>query len=209
MRKLRLKEDLEVKSNLLLTMRERGKIVARREGHNIWVSLGSEYLAERISLQSYDPDVPYNNYHLKYMGLGIGGTAQKALDTANNPPISGPYVGTNDQVDTDLTVTTIERPVRVSGSESAYPGVAGDAWVGLIGSSDPNTVPTQTTLRRTFTQSEINYGSFVSVPLSEIGLFLSSADPENYQNLLVAYHTFDTLMKTAAFSLEVIWTIRF
>jgi len=206
---LRLRDVIEVKSNVLLLMRERGKIVARREGHNIWVSLGSEYLAERISLQSYAPDTPYNTYHVKYMGMGIGGTAQKALDVANNPPISPPYVGTNDQVATDLTVTTLERPVRISGSASAYPGIAGDAWVGLIGSADPNTVPTQTTFRRTFTQSEINYGSFVSVPLSEIGLFLSSADPENYQNLLVAYHTFDTLMKTPAFSLEVVWTIRF
>lgn len=209
MRNLSLRDEIEVKSNVLLVMRERGKIIARREGHNIWVSLGSEYLAERISLQSYDPDVPYNSYHVKYMGLGIGGTAQKALDVANNPPISGPYVGTNDQVDTDLTVSSLERPVRISGSESAYPGVGGDAWVGLIGSADPNSVPTQTTFRRTFTQADVNYGSFVSVPLSEIGLFLSSADPENYQNLLVAYHTFDTLMKTAAFSLEVVWTIRF
>jgi len=209
MRNLQIRDDIEVKSNILLLARERGKIVQRREGHNIWVSLGSEYLAERISLQSYSPDVPYNPHHVKYMGLGIGGSAQKALSTANNLPISPPYTGTNDQVDTDLTVTTLERPIRISGSETAYPGVAGDDWVGLIGSADPNSVPTQTTFRRTFTQLEINYGSFVSVPLSEIGLFLSSADPENYQNLLVAYHTFDTLMKTAAFSLEVIWTIRF
>jgi hypothetical protein len=207
---LKLHDVIEVKQNIWLLLRERGKIVARREGHNIWTNIGSEFLAERISLQSYDPDVPYNDHHVKYMGLGIGGTAQKALDIiVNNPPISPPYSGTNEQTDSDPGVTTLERPVRISGSTSAYPGVAGDAWLGLIGSSDPNTVPTQVTFRRTFTQTEINYGSLISVPLSEIGLFTSAADPENYQNVLVAYHTFDTLMKTSAFSLEVIWTIRF
>ena len=209
MRALRLHDALEVKSNIKLLLRERGKIVERREGHNIWVSIGSEYLAEHISLQSYDPDVPYNPYYVKYMGLGIGGSAQKALGVADSLPISPPYGGTNNQTDSDVTVATLERPVRISGSVTDYPGTAGDAWIGLIGSADPDTVPTQSTFRRTFTQSEINYTQFVSVPLSEIGLFLSSADPENYQNLLVAYHTFDTLMKTAAFSLEVIWTIRF
>ena len=206
---LRLHDDIEVKSNIELTLRERGKIKARRTGHNIWVNLGSEYLAELISLQSYSPDTPYTDYRIKYFGLGIGGSAQKALDVANYPPISGPYVGTNGQTDTDPTISTLERPVRVSGSPSAYPGVSGDAWLGLIGSSDPITVPGQSTFRRTFTQAEVNYSSFVSVPLSEIGLFTSGADPENYQNLLVAYHTFDTLSKTAAFSLEVVWTIRF
>jgi hypothetical protein len=209
-RKLNIRDAIEVKQNIKLLMRERGKIVARREGHNIWTNVGSEFLAELVALASYTPsDTPFRDDRIKYMGLGIGGSAQKALDTANNPPISPPYTGTNSQGDSDPAVTTLERPVRVTGSEVAYPGQSGDAWLGLIGTADPNTVPTQVTFRRTFTSIEINYGSLVSVPLSEIGLFTSIADPENYQNLVVAYHTFDTLMKTSAFSLEVIWTIRF
>jgi hypothetical protein len=206
---LQLLDTIEVKQNLKLIMRERGKICARREGHNIWTILGSEFLAELTALQSYGPDVPFRDDRIKYMGLGIGGTRQLALDAANNLPVSPPYTGTNAQTDADVTVSTIERPVRVSGSASAYPGIAGDAWLGLIASADPSTVPTHVTFRRIFTQTEVNYGQFVSVPLSEIGLFTSASDPENYQNLMMAYDTFDTLSKTSAFDLEVIWTIRF
>jgi hypothetical protein len=118
-------------------------------------------------------------------------------------------VGTNAQTDTDESLVSLERPVRVSGSSSAYPGIAGDVWLGTIGSADPLTVPTQTTFRRLFTQTELSYGPFASVPLSEVGLFTSNSDPNNYLNPMIAYDTFDTISKTAAFELEVVWTIRF
>jgi hypothetical protein len=205
---MRLVDTVEVKQNLIITARERGKIMARREGHNIWLDLGREYLAQLISLSSYDPDVPFTNNRIKYMGFGIGGTRQLMPNVANSAPISPPYSGTNTQTDTDATVTTLERPVRVSGSTANYPGLAGDQWIGRIGAADPTTIPTQTTFRRTFTQLEISYGPFTSVPLSEVGLLNAGADPENFLNTLVAFDTFDSLSKTVAFDLEVEWTIR-
>lgn len=201
--------DIEVKYNLELTMRERGKIVDRRQVHNIFLDLGREWLAQLISFQSLSPDTPFRNDRIRYMGFGIGGSRQLALSAANSPPVSPPYTGTNVQTDVDVLVSTLERPVRVSGSSTAYPGVAGDSWLGAIGSADPLTVPTQVTFRRLFTQTEISYGPFTSVPLSEVGLFTSAADPTNYQNTAVAYDTFDTISKTTAFELEVVWTIRF
>lgn len=206
---MQLVETIEVKQNLSLVARERGKIVARRVGHNIFLDLGREWLSELIAYQSFGPDVPFRDDRIKYMGLGIGGSRQVALGVANSPPITPPYSGTNVQTDTDPTVQTLERPVRVSGSAAAYPGIAGDEWVGLIGSADPNTVPKQVTYTRVFTQVEVSYGAFASVPLSEIGLFTSAADPENYQNTAVAYDTFDTLSMTTAIELEVDWTLRF
>jgi len=206
---MRFKSTIEVRQNLKLTMRERGKIVARREGHNIFVDLGREWLAELISYASYSPDAPFRDDRVKYMGVGIGGTKQKAKAVADAPPITPPYSGTNLQEDTDFTLTTIERPIRIAGSVSAYPGIAGDTWIGIIATADPDTVPTQVTFTRIFTQLEVNYGSFISVPLSEIGLFTSAADPENYKNTFVAYDTFDTLFKTNALDLEVQWTLKF
>jgi hypothetical protein len=206
---MRLKETIEVRQNLKLYLRERGKIVSRREGHNIFLDLGREWLAQLISFQSLGPDVAFRDDRIKYMGFGIGGNRQLQLSQANAAPISPPYVGTNAQTDTDESLTVLERPVRVGGSSTAYPGLAGDMWLGAIGSADPLTIPTQTTFRRLFTQTEISYGPFSSVPLSEVGLFTSAADPENYQNTMIAYDTFDTISKTAAFELEVIWTIRF
>jgi hypothetical protein len=206
---MRIVDTIEVKSNLIITVRERGKIVDRREGHNIWLNLGREYLAQLIAYQSFGPDTPVRNDRIKYMGVGIGGTRQLALATANAAPISPPYTGNNAQDDVTPTVTTIERPVRISGSTTAYPGIAGDAWVGQIAAPPDLSGGTEVTFSRVFTQTEVSYGPFLSVPLSEIMLFTSAADPENYQNTGVAYDTFDTISKTSAVSVQFNWTIRF
>ena len=201
-------DKIEVKSNLIITARENGKIVARREGHNIWLDLGREFIVQLISFQSFDPDVPVRNDRIKFMGVGIGGTRQLALDAANSPPISPPYTGNNTQTDTSPVSTVIERPVRISGSSSAYPGISGDQWVGKIQAPPDLSAGTEVVYRRVFTKLEVSYSPFLSVPLSEVGLLTSAADPENYQNSLVAYDTFDTLSKTAAVSIEFVWTIR-
>ena len=206
---MRFLSDIEVKTNLRLTLWERGKKVDERIVHNIFVDTGREWLAQLVAYQSLSPDVTFRDDRVRYIGFGVGGSRQLALATANSAPITPPYTGTNTQTDTDPAVTTLERPVRVTGSTSAYPGVAGDAWLGTIGSADPFTIPTQTTFRRLFTQTDISYGPYTSVPLSEVGLFTSAAAPDNYQNIAIAYDTFDTISKTPAFELEVVWTLRF
>ncbi len=200
---------IEVKQNLIITARERGKIVARREGHNIWLNLGSEYLSQLIAYKSFGPDLTERDDRVRYMGLGIGGTQQLAPATANNPPISPPYVGTNNQTDTDPTVTYLERPVRLSGSDTAYPGLTGDVWVGQIQAPATHDGVTHTTFKRLFTAAEISYVPFLSVPLSEVGLFTSAADPNIWRNNPIAYDTFDTLSKTLAVESEVDWELRF
>jgi hypothetical protein len=106
-------------------------------------------------------------------------------------------------------VTQLERPVRISGSADPYPGQASDVWLAQIQAPSTHPVATQTTFSRVFTSLQVSYGPFLSVPLSEIGLFTSNANPNIYNNTMVAYDTFDTLSKTAAFELEVNWTIRF
>lgn len=209
-----IKDDIEVKSNVFLTMRERGKLVARREGHNIWLNLGREYLAQLISYSSYTPLTPERNDRVRYMGLGIGGNRQIAPGVANSPPLGGAvppndYAGTNSQTDADPTVTRLERPVRVSGSNTAYPGLAGDVWIGQVQAPAVHPIATQVTFIRLFTQLEVSYGTYLSVPLSEVMLFTNAADPAVFNNTGVAYDTFDTLSKTNAFELEISWTIRF
>ncbi len=205
---MRVVEDIEVRQNVTIIARERGKIVTMRKGHNIFLDLGREWLAHLISLASLGPDVPERNDRIKYMALGIGGTRQIALSHANDPPYGTIYSGSNLQTDVDPTVTTLERPVRVTGSEQPYPGIAGDAWVGAV-QAPPEFDSGSVTFRRLFTATDVSYGSFASVPVSEIGLLTSAADPENYLNTLVAYDTFDTISKTGAVELETVWTLRF
>jgi hypothetical protein len=216
---VRFTEDIEVKQNLHLIARERGKIVARRDGHNIFVDLGRGWLSQLIAYQSYAPDVAQRDDRVRYMGFGIGGVRQLQLTTANSSPIGGPGdpyaassatgIGANNQTDLNRAVTALERPVRVSGGSTSYPGVSGDKWLGAIQAPAQHASGVSTTFARLFLQTEVSYLPFASVPLSEVGLFTSAADSGFYLNTLIAYDTFDTLSKTTAISLEVSWTFNF
>ena len=197
---MRFNEDIQVKSNVFITARERGKIVERREGHNIFLDFGREWLAKLISFETFDPDTYQDDNRIKYMGFGIGGTRQIAPEFADSAPLTdyGP-VGSFTQTDTDPTVVHLERPVQV---ESGL-------WVGQVQAPAEHDTPTSTTFRRLFTSEEISFSPYISVPLSEVGLFISNANTAFYGNNIVAYDTFDTISKTTAFELEVIWTLRF
>lgn len=202
---------VEAESNLELTLRERGKLVGapQRRVHNIWLNLGREFLASLIAYSSFSPLTPERNDRIRYMGLGVGGSRQLAPGTANSPPIVTAYPGSNAQVDTDPNVIRLERPVRVSGGSTPYPGTVPDAWLGQVQAPPEHPTTTSTTFRRLFGLLEVSYLPFQSVPLSEVGLFTHAANPGIYNNTMVAYDTFDTLSKTDAFELEVAWTIRF
>lgn len=202
-------EVVEVRSNLSLTMRERGKIAARRVGHNIWLNLGREYLSQLIAYALMAPLTPERNDRIRYMGVGIGGNRQLALATANAVPLVTAYPGSNAQTDTDPTVTTLERPVRVSGSSDPYPGQALDVWLGQVQAPAVHATATEVTFSRLFSQTDISYNPFLTVPLAEVMLFTNNADVNTYNNTGVAADTFDTLSKTNAFELEVAWSIKF
>jgi len=210
---MHLSDGIRVGSNLILTARERGKIVARRQGHNIWLDLGREYLASLICYLNYadtNNPTPERNDRIRYMGLGIGGTRQLALGTANSAPMTPAYAGANTQDDITPTVTRIERPVRVTGGSDSFPYAdVSNRWLGQVQVPVLHPVTTQSTFKRLFTETELSYAPFLSVPLSEIGLFTHLAATNIYNNSPVAYDTFDTISKTSAFSLEIDWTIRF
>lgn len=206
---IRLKETIEVRQNLTLTARERGKLVARRQSHNIWLNLGREYLASLIAYSSFSPVTPERNDRVQYVGVGIGGTRQTALTVANAAPYSTAYPGANAQTDTDAAVARLERPVRISGGSTTYPGAGGDVWLAQVQAPAVHPVATQVSFVRLLTAGDVNYSPFLATPLSEIGLFTSAANPNLYNNTMIAYDTFDTLTKTDAVEIEVVWTIRF
>lgn len=219
---MRFQATIEYESNLTLRLRERGKLVTVREGHNIWVNLGRTYLPQHISYQALpasgvvSPVTLQDDRGVRYVGFGIGGTRQLQLSVANASPYSTQYPGTNAQTDTDPTVTVLERPVRLSSPTPASPApppyAAGDVWLGQVQAPAIYNTTTSVTFDRIFSESEISFGPFLSVPLSEVGLFLHSTNPNYiniFNNTLIAYDTFDTISKTTAFSLEIQWTIRF
>lgn len=222
------RRGMEIPGNVWITVRERGKRVPQhcRHEHNIWVDLGREYLARVIAANATFDDhfaEPPREF-IQYMGVGIGGDSQvhPAAYTAplnvDYPPGTTLGADGNKFSDEDLTVTTLERPVKIN--------PVSPLWLEQV-----NHPPTFSNGSKTvrfdykFDQPTINnVGPYTVVPLSEVGLFLSTADPDagnvydplNPPSLigvgrqtLVAYNTFCAIPKTVSFSLEVRWELRF
>lgn len=203
----RFESTFEIKQNLKLTARARGKIVERREGHNIWLNVGREYVTQLMSYALMSPLTPIRNDRIRYMGLGIGGTKQHILQIANNAPFSTAYPGTNVQTDQDPLVTRLERPVRISGTATTPPYNAGDVWLGQIQAPPDFPQFNKVIYRRLFQSFELNYAPYQVVPLSEIGLFTNLSNPLLPYGSPLAYDTFDSLSKTDAIELEAEWEI--
>lgn len=224
------KDLIDAKVNVRITARERGKRVPQlcREGHNIWVNQGRQYLAEVISPLNGSFAAHYNDSpvrFVRYMGLGIGGDSQTATIPA---AFDTDYPGQNIYDDETITVAYLERPVKVSGTA----GVGSSAGVWMNSVTAPPTFSgspvTKVEFDTLFDTADLHLsGAYPSVPVSEIGLFLSSEEPsrtseEVYDYLtapayinastrqkLIAYNTFDTITKTVSVALEVHWEISF
>jgi len=206
--------------NVRIVARERGKIVDRYEGHNIWVNTGREWIAKRINATSWGPPVVEESvYVIRWMGFGIGGNKQIAPALADAEPLSTDYPDTiyptSTHTDSDPNVFTLERPVKISGTDgTAYPDGGGNKWLKQVNPGEHNPTPYVTEYVCLFEEGDLNFGPYSALPLSEIGLFtdgLGVGQPwdEQHLNTLVAYDTFETLTKTMAIAIEVSWTLKF
>lgn len=200
---------VEAKNNLIITARERGKLVTKREGHNIWLNLGREYMAQLMSYSLMSPLTTVRDDRIRYMGMGIGGTRQLIPSIANNATFLAAYPGTNLQTDEDPAITVLERPIRVSGTSTPSPYDAADVWLGQIQAPAYFPAYNQVVYRRLFMSYELNYNPYTVAPVSEVGLFTNAANPLLPHNVMLAYDTFETIAKTDAVELEVAWTISF
>lgn len=204
---MKLNSTFEIRQNLHIVARSRGKIVARRDGHNIWLNTGREFIAQLMAYSLMSPLTTIRNDRIRYIGLGIGGTRQRDLARANASPLVTHYPGTNAQTDQDPLVTGIERPVRLSGTSTTPPYNAFDVWLGQIQAPPEYPQYNRVVFRRLFQSTEVSYNPYNAVPLSEVGLFTNAADPLLPGNTAVAYDTFDTLTKTEAVEIEMEWTL--
>jgi len=200
-----------------------GKVVEERKGHNVWLDRGRRYLGEMLV------DPPGETQRIKYIGLGIGSKKQVLTATANSVPIVTSYPAGFDpqatagneydhQYPIAPEITTLERPIRLTGGVLPYPGAPGDEWLFL---PPPQRFDANTLLGEGIIQfsalldtnlGDILYGPFFEMPLSEIGLFLSGAvttgDPYNVGSM-VAYHSFVTILLSPGSVVEFRWQVRF
>lgn len=220
---------IQAKSNVFITARERGKRVPAlcRDSHNIWVNFGREFLAQVIS-----PTAGFanriNTGMVRYIGLGVGGVDQGVDIAGTFPTINTHYPGQNTYSDAVISTAYLERPAKVSGTA----GVGASPGVWMKEMSAPPTFSgspaSKVDFEVLFNTTDLHLsGAYPSVPLSEIGLMLSSASLSLDSNevydygsapayinaatrqKVIAYNTFDTITKTTAVSLEIHWQIQF
>lgn len=202
----------EVKWNIEILGFDRGKRrILHQRTHNIVVDNGRQFVLEAMSAASFSGGsfTRVREAVVRYMGVGIGGTRQVSPLAASSPlasPYPDGYGGTNTQTDDSLAVSRLERPVKVSST----------SWLKQIAA--PPTFPTATSVTYTavFGNEDLNVAPHAQMPVSEIGLFSSLADPAQPNggagtypggaNHMIAYDTFNTLLKTGYWLLQVNWT---
>jgi hypothetical protein len=162
------------------------------------------------------------------MGLGIGGVLQtdprvsSAPLSVDYPTGFGPNHTNGHRYDKQYpikpgyVVSTLERPVRITGGATAYPGAPGDRWLTDHTDATRFQVMHRTTTSATFrgffdcTAGELVYAPFTVMVPSEVGLFTSAADElGNPYCELFAYYNFATIELGATSQLEVYWRVEF
>jgi hypothetical protein len=225
---------LKIPANLTIITRENGKIVPKhcRDEHNVWVDLGRAYIARLMAPNTaftdhYAEDPPSSpREFIQYMGFGIGGVAQtNALAYASPlkddyPPaaLTGvPGDWGNKQTTDDVTITQLERPVKINASTPIW---LDSVQTPVTFLNDDKTL----VLKYRIAEAGVNLvGPYSIVPISEAALFLCTQDKdaENvYDELntpsmvgagrqtIVAYHPFAPIPKSAAMGIEFIWQLR-
>lgn len=186
------KPVVEVKGWVTAVLRERGKIVKRVEGHNIWTNTGREYLALLMSYQL--ANTPYREDRVAYIGLGTGAQSEDASVLGLVTPIA--YTAGTFLADLDVPPTFPLTPTRTTvkyhrtfleNEVTLTPGSRVDiSEMGLFTDGDPTAVPAYD-------------------PGTRSTALADAADQGP-----VAYKAFtEVLPKTDATQFEVSWEIRF
>ncbi len=195
---MKLVEDLGVRCNFHLELREHGKLKQTRDGHNVFTETGSNWLT-RLSAWSTigATDVPFTNRRVRWMGLGTGTQSEVASVSNLVTPAqvtSGVYLGAI-QNSNPLTTNSIEFVREFSTTEvslvSLGLNVVAVSEAGLFVDVQPASSSTGT--------DDSSAG----------GATDSTLDPSASLNAPIAYKTFEPLNKTADFSLVIRWTLTF
>jgi hypothetical protein len=216
-----LSDKLEPTINVAIAAYENGKLVEQRFGHNVFTNTGRNWLSRVVGSDDYsfDPPSPHNTDKIMYIGFGCGGALQNDNNFASGQ--------------TELvTVTSIQDPVPISidfgqalylkrvddqkNNSVYFPGDFRTRFIIDI-AEDELSFPGNATR-----VSNVNVDT--SVPISEAGLYLSSAHPRFTHNAnpplpeeadpaapnyLVAYNIFDPIHITPNVILRVEWELRF
>jgi hypothetical protein len=209
---MQLVDQLELKWNLEIIGIDRGKRrILHQRTHNIVVNNGRQFILESISAAAFSGSnfTRVQNTVVRYVGLGIGGSRQNYPASTQSPlsdAYPGGYGGTNAQDDATLTVSRLERPVKATSA----------LWLKQVAAPPVFPAVRRVTWSALFDAADLNLAPHTVMPISEVGLYSSAADPTQPNggsgpypgatNSMIAYDTFISLQKTGYWSLLVNWT---
>lgn len=211
---MRLVDTVKMETNIKMTLRYPDGRIQEQRTHNVWLDYGRAWLLKLMTYDVAGPPATLEDNRVCGMALGIGGNEQCATIPA---AVDAAYPGTNVQDDQTVTISYLERPVRVD----AVP-----TWVKLIDHTATVlnlAAPYYVEYKATFGPTDVTYAPYYVVPLSEIGLFEYSRCQAPYLNAAygdiypapgtlrpdpIAYDTYPSLSKSAGVTLDVIWQIR-
>ena len=208
-----------------------GKVVATRKGHNVFVNGGRRWLRNTCAAVSFDGLADTGDQHLldveapgrnavsnfkpRWMAIGVGGTLQHW--TTPGPGLQTESVGI-DHLEDPIAIndTMWMKEILPSGLPSEdtegvnYPSDYIIRLRGVFDTGDLSYEPAPGNEARNI------YGTLV--PMSEIALFTSEADPTVKPgggaspppvDGIIAYHIFATIPKSPGIIFEVDWDLRF
>lgn len=205
-----MRDELPVESNVRISLFDQhGRLKDVRESHNVLVNNGAAWLARLASSAAYPAGDPTPNTYdrIKYIGLGCGG----ALQTTPN------FLATQSAL---VTVKALEDPVP-------YKKIGVDKyWLKTVDPQvlTPTYFPAATRVRFILDvlESDLSFAlntTFATkdvateVPISEAGLYLSSAVPTTAnpigENGLIAYDVFAPITVTPNNRIRIEWELRF
>jgi len=187
--------DIAVRSNMSVTMRERGKLVDRREGHNVFTITGRNLLSKLLSWQTplTTNDVPYTQRRVRWMGVGIG----TQLEVTNVSSLNQATLAT--ATDYLVPIQSVEFPTSTSVR------FIREFATGEITVLSPT--PVVVTEAGLFADVDLASG-----PPTEDAPFSggrTTLDPSVTTNPPIAYKAFDGMTKTRDFTMEIHWELRF
>jgi len=234
------RDGLRIQDNLYLRTKRGDKVIDERKKHNVFTYNGRIWLSKLIGAAAYPaltsianmrdtdlptddgagtdysietswvPAAPARTYRVRWVGVGTGGV----LQSIGTP---GGYVELP-------SVTGLESPSIVKVSTV---GASNEEWLKQAEpQAYPADFPDQGTIvfHTLFAETDVSfvhasnptYGT--SVPISEVGLFTSAADPFLSPDItthtgdvpgMIAYGLLSPIVKTPNVELEVIWEITF
>jgi len=188
--------DIVVNANVMLQMRERGKIVrgSRREGHNVFTNNGRNLLTKLLSWQTIDAtDIPYTNRRTRWIGVGTG----SQLEVPSVESLHQPHLVTPTNYLVEVQTVAFPSPTSVSYSRE-------------FGYSDITVTGAPVTVTEAGMYADVSPANMGGTEDTGFGVPTDTTlDPTVGSNSPITYKAFEGLTKTIDFTLEITWIFRF